>query len=98
LAHQTKYPAPQFNPITFLQTKKIWVIDQRENNGGIWAIGGEELRLTMELLLTRGFILNFIQAAFLNAMGASSMAGSLNHSRKVKICSRLCGPLHIFTL
>ena len=48
-----------FNPILFLQTKGIHVIDRRDKGGGIWVAGGEELRATMDFLLKRGFPFRF---------------------------------------
>ncbi|HEU5380528.1 MAG TPA: AAA domain-containing protein [Ktedonobacteraceae bacterium] len=50
---------PSFNPILFLQTKGIHVIDRRDKGGGIWVAGGEELRTTMDFLAKRGYQFRF---------------------------------------
>lgn len=48
------------NPILFLQMKGHKVIDNRENRGGIWVVGGLELAPVMNLLIDQGFLFRFV--------------------------------------
>lgn len=48
------------NVILFFQTKGIKVIDNRENQGGVWVEGGNELSSIMQTLATRGLHFRFV--------------------------------------
>ena len=49
-----------FNPVLFFQTKGIKVIDNREQNGGIWVEGGNELSSIMQTLAAKGIQFRFV--------------------------------------
>ena len=48
------------NPILFLQMKGHKVIDNRDNKGGIWVVGGLELAPVMSILIDQGFHFRFV--------------------------------------
>jgi len=48
------------NPILFLQMKGHKVIDNRDNKGGIWVVGGLELAPVMNIVIEQGFHFRFI--------------------------------------
>lgn len=45
----------QFNPILHLQTRGYKVIDRRDQGGGIWVVGGNELAPMMKWLAEKGY-------------------------------------------
>jgi very-short-patch-repair endonuclease len=45
----------QFNPIIYLQTRGHKVIDRRNQGGGVWVVGGNELAPIMRLLAEKGY-------------------------------------------
>lgn len=49
-----------FNVVLFFQTKGIKVIDNREQNGGIWVEGGNELSSIMQTLAAKGVQFRFV--------------------------------------
>jgi superfamily I DNA and/or RNA helicase/very-short-patch-repair endonuclease len=49
-----------FNIVLFFQTKRIKVIDNREQNGGIWVVGGNELASIMQTLAAKGIQFRFV--------------------------------------
>lgn len=48
------------NPILYLQMKGHKVIDNRDNRGGIWVVGGLELAPVMSQLIEQGFHFRFV--------------------------------------
>lgn len=71
-------PAPRetndgsFNLILYLQTKGIKVIDNRQDKGGIWAVGGNELSLLMKKLADRGIHFKYIPGGVPYVSGATT--------------------------
>ena len=62
-----------FNVIIYLQMKGLKVIDNRDNRGGIWVVGGMELSSLMQTMASKGVHFRFVPG------GIPPVSGSQNH-------------------
>ena len=64
--------SPQFNPILFLQTKGLRVIDNREKGGGVWVVGGSELSPIMQTLAAKGILFKLYPGGLQRQLGPTA--------------------------
>jgi very-short-patch-repair endonuclease len=59
-----------FNVIIYLQMKGLKVIDNRDNRGGIWVVGGMELSSLMQTIAARGIHFKFVPGGIPQVIGS----------------------------
>jgi hypothetical protein len=69
LSHQSDNKET-FNVIIYLQTKGLKVIDNRDNRGGIWVVGGMELSSLMQTIAARGIHFQFVPGGIPQVFGS----------------------------
>jgi hypothetical protein len=69
LSHQSDNKET-FNVIIYLQTKGLKVIDNRDNRGGIWVVGGMELSSLMQTIAARGIHFKFVPGGIPQVFGS----------------------------